>query len=845
MNEEMNNYDVPGDLFYCERPRLSRLFEEAVKYPFVTVCAGAGYGKSSAVHDFVEKSGIITVWVQLSERDNLAARFWENFMNAIAQVNRPFAKALGKLGFPDTDDKLNQFLTYMRAHVEEKGRILVFDDFHLIEDPAVLYFVDFCVPRMIKRTSVFLVSRTVSSINIAGMASKGLVYNISENELRFTEGELALYFSQMGSPLRSDSLREIYNDTEGWAFAINLIARSYSMAPGYKGYLRDAMKTNVFRLMEAESFNRASKGLQSFFIRLSLISHLSVELISLLAGGDQGLIDELERQSAYVRRDNYTNAYLIHNLFLEFLCEKQGLLTDEERRGTYEIAADWCNRNGFRIDALSYYEKVGDYESIVSIFLELPTQVPHDIAKYTEGIFERAPEEAFDSVMLLAAMHVRCVLCLGKWGEALELMERYEERFLGLPEGDQFRDRTLGAIYYCWAITRMLICTVDDRYDFDVFFAKQDECLTRSPINPGAMANHPMGPWVSLVGSSRKGAPQEYIASAERAERHASHCMNGAMTGVSDLAMGELLYYQTNIQAAEPFIVRGLGRAKEHRQFDAVYMARFYTLRMAVCQGNFEKAEQAIADIEAQLEETDYANRYITYDIATGWYYTYLGLPGLVPDWLKEKFVPYGHTYFIENLGNRMKARYRYITKDYPLLLAYMQEQKEREAILFGRVEMLSMEACVHLKMKNRPCALAVLKEAYEAAAPNEVLIPFVALGKDMRTLCSAALKDPGSGIPAAWLETVKSKASSYAKRQSHVISEYRKAHGIEEDVVLSAREIEVLSDLSHGLSRSEIATGRGLSVNTVKMVINSVYAKLGAGNLADLIRIATERKMI
>ncbi|MCL1897001.1 MAG: LuxR C-terminal-related transcriptional regulator, partial [Clostridiales bacterium] len=621
--------------------------------------------------------------------------------------------------------------------------------------------------------------------------------------------------------------------------------RSYGAAPGYKGCLRDAMKTNIFRLMEAENFNRASKSLQSFFIRLSLISHLSVELISLLAGGDEELIAELEHQSAYVRRDNYTNSFMIHNLFLEFLCEKQGLLSDEEKRETYEIAADWCNRNGFRIDAISYYEKVGDYESIVSIFLELPTQVPGDIARYSVDIFDRAPKEAFDSVMLLAAMHVRCVLCLGKWGEAIQLMEQYEERYLGLPEGDQFRDRTLGAIYYCWGITRMLMCAVDDCYDFDVFFAKQDECLTRSPINPGAMANHPIGPWVSLVGSPRKGAPQEYIEAATRAEQHASHCMNGAMTGVGDLAMGELLYYQSNIQAAEPYIVRGLERARERRQFDAVYMAQFFTLRMAVCQGNFAKAEQTISDIEAQLEEYDYANRYITYDIAVGWYYTYLGLPGLVPDWLKEQFVPYGHTYFIENLGNRMKARYRYLTKDYPLLLAYMQEQRQREAILFGRVEMLSMEACVHFKMKNRPEALAVLKEAYETAAPNEVLIPFVALGKDMRTLCSAALKEPGLGIPAAWLETVKSKASSYAKRQSHVISEFRKAHNMEEDVVLSAREIEVLSDLSHGLSRSEIATGRGLSVNTVKMVINSVYAKLGAGNLADLIRIATERKMI
>ena len=53
------------------------------------------------------------------------------------------------------------------------------------------------------------------------------------------------------------------------------------------------------------------------------------------------------------------------------------------------------------------------------------------------------------------------------------------------------------------------------------------------------------------------------------------------------------------------------------------------------------------------------------------------------------------------------------------------------------------------------------------------------------------------------------------------------------------------MADLSHGLSRSEIAANRDLSINTVKMAINTIYSKLGARNLADLIRIAVERKII
>jgi len=158
---------------------------------------------------------------------------------------------------------------------------------------------------------------------------------------------------------------------------------------------------------------------------------------------------------------------------------------------------------------------------------------------------------------------------------------------------------------------------------------------------------------------------------------------------------------------------------------------------------------------------------------------------------------------------------------------------------------MLAMEACIHYKMKDKKKSFSVFLEAYENALPNGILMPFIELGKDMRTLTAVALKQSNFKIPKPWLEDVNRKSATYAKRRTHVIAEYKKAYGITDGVVFSPREAEVLADLSHGLSRVEIANSRGLSVNTVKMVINMLYAKVGAENLADLIRIAVERKLI
>jgi LuxR family transcriptional regulator, maltose regulon positive regulatory protein len=228
--------------FYFERPRLNNLFMKAVNYPLVIVCAGAGYGKTSAVHNFVLKYDATTVWVQVSERDNVEARFWESYIHSVAQLNQSYAKALDKLGFPNTREKINSFLALQLKYVDKRPQIVVMDDFHNINAPSIIRFVEECTFfKQPPGTAIILVSRSPTQINTAGMIYKNQIFNISENDLRFTEDELSQYFRHRDISVKSEDLREIMRDTGGWAFAINLIARSYQKAPGYAGYIRDAI----------------------------------------------------------------------------------------------------------------------------------------------------------------------------------------------------------------------------------------------------------------------------------------------------------------------------------------------------------------------------------------------------------------------------------------------------------------------------------------------------------------------------------------------------------------------------------------------------------------------------
>jgi DNA-binding CsgD family transcriptional regulator len=306
------------------------------------------------------------------------------------------------------------------------------------------------------------------------------------------------------------------------------------------------------------------------------------------------------------------------------------------------------------------------------------------------------------------------------------------------------------------------------------------------------------------------------------------------------------LFYQGDVKTAEPLIALGLEKVRERKQFDYVHRGLFYIMRIAAFQGNRAKTEQALKDMEALKAEEGYALRFMTYDVALGWYHCFLRRPEMVPDWLKGGFAPYSHALFTENYGNQIKARYHYMTKNWQPLLAYIEDVKRRESTLFGRTEMIAFEACARYQMKDKAGAFDALREAYETASPNGILMPLIGLGKDMRTLSAAAMREPADKIPRAWLKTVNHKSYIYAQHQTQIISDCNKKNndaGVE--AALSARETEVLRDLYSGLSKPEIAAKQNLSINTVKMAVKIIYEKLNARNIADLVRIAARMKLI
>ena len=196
-NEVLDN-DSPLISNYVPRSRVFQMLEKAARGKLVYVIAGTGYGKTHAVRHYIEtQEDAVVRWVQLTDADNITARFWDNIIHGVSFDNPDLAHKLRVFGFPDTLARFKQFVGILRTmEYRAVTNYFVLDDFHLIHSKQALTFAERCAYMQIPGNCVVIISRKEPEINALPLFAKQQVSVITEEELRFTSEETAEFLKQ-------------------------------------------------------------------------------------------------------------------------------------------------------------------------------------------------------------------------------------------------------------------------------------------------------------------------------------------------------------------------------------------------------------------------------------------------------------------------------------------------------------------------------------------------------------------------------------------------------------------------------------------------------------------------
>jgi len=352
---------------------LARLSESGA--PLISVAAPAGYGKTTALAQWVHEDGRPVAWLTLERGDDDPVVLVRHILAGLRHGGLTAAAAGGSLAratdpWPGHADELAEALAGV-------GRpfVLVLDDVHRLESEDALGALRALVRDVPPGSTVVLSGRREVTGIVAGPRAAGLVADLRAHHLAFDEGETAELLAGAGIARPDDQeVRALTRRTEGWAAGIYLVA----LARRETGRALAGGAADLERYAEdylrAQLLSPSSEDQRSFLVRSSVLERMSAGLCDSVLGRTDSsrLLEGLERSNLFlVPLDGRRGWYRYHELFRAAL-ERELEREDPAAAARLRLrAADWCEAQHLPEDALAYANAAGDTERVVRLFVAL------------------------------------------------------------------------------------------------------------------------------------------------------------------------------------------------------------------------------------------------------------------------------------------------------------------------------------------------------------------------------------------------------------------------------------------------------------------------------------------
>jgi LuxR family maltose regulon positive regulatory protein len=362
------------------RPRLVEWLEGHLDKRLILISAPAGYGKTTALVDFLPVSGRPFAWYQLDAADSDPNVFLASLIEALRRMQK--APASGKPALGQTAQSLlesadpgaspQRVMTVLINELVESITspcVVVLDDYHFVTNPGVHGLVDFLLENAPPGLCLVLSTRVDPPLSLARLRARGQLAELRTPFLRFRDDEIAAWVESSLPGLSAETIVQLSEKTEGWGAALQIMRSSWSesdpqrirkMIAGLSGsqqYIFDYLAEEVFRRLPVEE--------QSFLLQTSILQQLDASVCQTLTGSDdaQGVLERLERQNLFlVSLDPQLRWYRYHYLFREFLVSRLQREQPEQFPALQKLAGEYYEQQREYEAALAHYLAAQEYE---------------------------------------------------------------------------------------------------------------------------------------------------------------------------------------------------------------------------------------------------------------------------------------------------------------------------------------------------------------------------------------------------------------------------------------------------------------------------------------------------
>jgi LuxR family maltose regulon positive regulatory protein len=306
------------------RPRIFARLDQMKSVAVVWVSAPAGYGKTTAVSNYLRARHRPTAWYQCDEGDGDIASFFHYMTLARHQLSH---SELIPVFHPQYLSAAQSFCrNYFRAWFAglSEGGTLVLDNWQDVPAPSELRaLLPIIAEQLPQGSQIFIISRSDPDASVSRLIVGERLAQLSVEDLQLSRSETeAIALSQIrNASIPLPDIDALHLKTQGWIAAVTLLLRHRDIASIAARSGPCGAPQAIFDYFAIEVFERLDSGIQQFLMSLAWLEHIAVSVARRASGREDAgtLLDTLVRQNAFTSYRAVSDSYHFHPLFRVFL----------------------------------------------------------------------------------------------------------------------------------------------------------------------------------------------------------------------------------------------------------------------------------------------------------------------------------------------------------------------------------------------------------------------------------------------------------------------------------------------------------------------------------------------
>jgi LuxR family maltose regulon positive regulatory protein len=338
----------------------------------VVVCAGAGYGKTTALAQWAaSEAQRRSAWVSVDRHDNDPVVLLTYITAAVDRISPLEPSVFDALASPGASVQANIVPRLGAALAGIDGAIaLVLDDMHAIENPQCTDAVVALAGHLAEGSQLVLATRDQLRLPLALLRTRALLLEVGPDDLRMDEHEAGELLEAAEVDVCDADVAELVRRTEGWPAGLYLAAlAAKSTRPGRATGVLTGNDPFVADFLRSEFLAQLAPQDARFLIRTSILEQLSGPLCDAVldSGGSSAMLVSLVRSNRFVvALDRDRVWFRCHHLVRDMLAAELASSEPELVPVLLGRAFDWCAANGQEVAAVGYGQAAADVDRVAA-----------------------------------------------------------------------------------------------------------------------------------------------------------------------------------------------------------------------------------------------------------------------------------------------------------------------------------------------------------------------------------------------------------------------------------------------------------------------------------------------